>query len=309
MISNRLVSTKGLAREDWLKYRDLGIGASDAAAAVGMSKYKTPFELYQEKRHEVEPEDLSENENVEMGILLEPVVAELFERRTGKRVEFVHAILQHPEYPWMLANLDRRVVGERAVLECKTANAFAQMRGDDWGDPEAEPDAVPTEYLIQVQHQLAVTGLDVAYIGVLFGGLKMRVYTINRDDAMIATLIALESGFWDKVQSGIEPDAINSEDVRRKFPTSNEGSPIMATAEAYADVQRYAELKAEIKLAEDQLDTLYTRIGNFMGEHDEIRVGDRLVMTWKTQHKKAYTAVYKESSSRVMRLVKAKAKK
>jgi putative phage-type endonuclease len=116
-----------LNRDDWLEVRKGGIGSSDAAAAVGLHPYKSQLQLWMEKTGRdaglpvVDPND--DQSPMYWGTLLEPIVAAHYTRRTGNRVRRVNAVLQHPEHPWMLANLDREVMGapDVQILECKTA--------------------------------------------------------------------------------------------------------------------------------------------------------------------------------------------
>ena len=119
----RLASTTDLGREEWLNIRALGIGSSDAAASVGLSPYKSQLSLWLEKTKRKAAVDLSDKESVIWGTVLEPVLAKVYAARTGRRVRRVNAVLQHPDYPFMLANLDREVVGKAdcGILEIKTA--------------------------------------------------------------------------------------------------------------------------------------------------------------------------------------------
>lgn len=110
-------------RSKWLKMRKAGIGGSEAAAIVGLNPWKSAFQLWMEKTGQVEPEDLSDNEYVYWGNVLEQAVADRFCELTGKKVQR-RGMLQDDEYPYMLASVDRMVVGENAGLECKTTNAF-----------------------------------------------------------------------------------------------------------------------------------------------------------------------------------------
>ena len=114
----RLASTVGLSREEWLDIRQQGIGSSDAAVAVGLSPYKSALSLWLEKTGRKQPEDLSAKEAVLWGTVLEPVLASVYAERTGRKVRRVNAVLQHPEYPYLLANLDREVIGlpEREMI-------------------------------------------------------------------------------------------------------------------------------------------------------------------------------------------------
>src|SRR5690606_24085021 len=117
-----LVPTRGMDREEWLQARRRGIGGSDAAVIAGVDPFRSPIRLWMEKRGEIQEEPAGEA--AEWGLLLEPVIAAEFERRTGKRVRRRNAILQHPEHEWMLANIDREIVGEDAILEIKTTSAW-----------------------------------------------------------------------------------------------------------------------------------------------------------------------------------------
>ncbi len=151
----KLVKTNHLNREDWLNVRKGGIGSSDAGAAVGLNPYKSQLELWMEKTGrdgnlpKTDPND--ETSPMYWGTLLEPIVAAHYCKRTGHKVRRINAVLQHPRYPWMLANLDREVVGapDVQILECKTAGINGARL---WKD------GVPEYVQLQVMHQLAVTG-------------------------------------------------------------------------------------------------------------------------------------------------------
>ena len=165
-------------REEWERVRGMGIGGSDCGSVLGLNPYKSAYTLAAEKIGMIPPEDLSGNAKVWFGTQLEPVVAARFETVTGKRVH-KRGTLQDPEHPYMLANIDRWVVGENAGLEIKTADYH--MR-DEWGDPDDPNDIrVPDAYYCQVQHYLSVTGADYWYIAALIGGNDFRLKRIERN--------------------------------------------------------------------------------------------------------------------------------
>ncbi|MBS1209580.1 MAG: endonuclease [Proteobacteria bacterium] len=201
----RLVSTKDMSREKWLSVRNGGIGSSDAAAAIGLSPYKSPLELWLEKTGRKEPEDLSEKEAVFWGSTLEPILAAVYQQRTGNKVRRVNAVLQHPTQSFMLANLDR-AVGYDGILEVKTASYHS---GQLWEE------TVPEAYQCQVLHQLAVTGKAWADVAVLIGGQDFRIYRIERDEEKIFDLIDLETGFWQCVKGDVPPPVDGSESSGR----------------------------------------------------------------------------------------------
>ena len=202
----RLVGTKQLPRESWLAVRKQGIGSSDAAAAVGLNPYKSQLELWLEKTGrdtslpKIDPND--EESPAYWGNILEPIVATHYTKRSGHRVRRINAVLQHPDpkLPWMLANIDREVIGTDNVqiLECKTAGINGARL---WKE------GVPEYVQLQVMHQLAVTGKQAADVAVLLGGQHLEIHRIERDELMIARLIDLERLFWDYVVSDTPPPA------------------------------------------------------------------------------------------------------
>lgn len=195
----RLVSTQNLSREDWLAARRQGIGGSDAAASVGLCKYKSPLELWIEKTGRKPGADLSGKEAVYWGTVLEPVIANVYAEKTGARVRKVNAILQHPQHPFMLANLDRSISNHpdgSGLLEIKTAG---------WRSAPMWDEGVPESYQCQVLHQLAITGKPWADVAVLIGGQDFRIYRIERDEEQINALIQLETQFWKSVTDDVAP--------------------------------------------------------------------------------------------------------
>ncbi|WP_175786949.1 YqaJ viral recombinase family protein [Burkholderia anthina] len=208
----RLVETKDLSRDDWLSVRRNGIGGSDAAAAVGLNPYMSPLELWLDKTGRADgmsrPEPDDTTSPTYWGTLLEPIVAAVYTKQTGNRVRRVNAVLRHPTIPWMLANVDREVLGSCDVqlLECKTAGEFGARL---WRD------GVPEYVELQVQHQLAVTGKQVAHVAVLLCGQALEVFRIERDDGLIARLVELEGRFWRYVTADTPPPADGSESAER----------------------------------------------------------------------------------------------
>jgi putative phage-type endonuclease len=208
----KLVKTGDLSREEWLDIRKKGIGSSDAAAAVGLNPYKSQLELWMEKTGQdgelPKPDPNDETSPLYWGTLLEPIVAAHYTRRTGRRVRRINAVLQHPSEPWMLANIDREVVGddEVQILECKTAGLNGARL---WAE------GVPEYVQLQVMHQLAVTGKKAADVAVLVGGQELRIHRIERDEGAIANLVAIEREFWRLVESRQAPVADGSESADR----------------------------------------------------------------------------------------------
>ena len=196
-----LVKTNSLTREDWLQARKVGIGGSDIAAIAGLSPWRSPMAVYLDKIGELPSQP--ENEFMYWGNKLEDIVAEEFTIRTGLKVARKNAILQHPKYPWMLANIDRRIVGEKAGLECKTTSVYGKA---NWAD-----DKIPDMYLLQCQWYMAVTGYDTWWIAVLIGGNTFQHKEIQRDNEIINYLIKIGQDFWTLVENRTPPEIDGSD--------------------------------------------------------------------------------------------------
>ena len=213
----RLVDTRTLDRQQWLTVRQGGIGSSDAAAAVGLCPYKSQLELWMEKTGRTPTEEAPPgmDDPRYWGTLLEPYVAVAYAQQTDRKVRKVNAVLQHPSFPFMLANIDREVVGcpDVQILECKTAG--------EWGS-KLWRDGVPEYIQLQVQHQLAVTNQQAADVAVLLCGQRLEIHRIERDEEVIARLMVLEARFWQYVTTDIEPPADGSESsgqaLRQLYP-------------------------------------------------------------------------------------------
>lgn len=200
-----LVDTADLSREDWLDYRRLGIGGSDAAAIMGLSPFSTIRDLYFDKIG-VTPVIEEEEENwvaKEVGHRLEDLVAMIFAKKTGLEVFPVRKMFRHPLYPFMLADVDyfiRFPDGSIGILECKTCNYNAK---DKWAY-----DGIPENYVLQVRHYLAVMNMNKAYIACLYGNNENEfVYRcLERDRMEEEELIDQEKYFWEEyVEKKIEP--------------------------------------------------------------------------------------------------------
>lgn len=193
----KLVSTLNLDKESWLRYRKRGIGGSDAGAVCGLNPYRTAIQVYYDKTSE-EIEEI-DNEAMRQGRELEEYVARRFCEASGKKVRRANALFYDEKNPFMLADVDRMIVGENAGLECKTASPYM---ADQWKEG-----SIPVSYQIQCYHYMAVCGADAWYIAVLIYGREFKYYRIERDDEVIENLIRIEKEFWnDHVLSRVIPD-------------------------------------------------------------------------------------------------------
>ncbi|WP_282384304.1 MULTISPECIES: lambda-exonuclease family protein [unclassified Pseudomonas] len=280
----RLVGTKQLLREDWLAVRKQGIGSSDAAAAVGLNPYKSQLELWLEKTErdtslpKLDPND--EESPAYWGNILEPIVATHYTKRSGHRVRRINAVLQHPDpkLPWMLANIDREVIGadDVQILECKTAGINGARL---WKE------GVPEYVQLQVMHQLAVTGKQAADVAVLLGGQHLEIHRIERDESMIARLIDLERLFWDYVISDTPPPADGTASaeaaLRCLYPEDNgqtlDFSQYTELASTYLELKAVRQSIAQQETREAQLKQVLQQA---MGEASRAEFAEGYI-SWK----------------------------
>lgn len=238
--------------------RAQGIGGSDAGAACGISRWKTPVQLWQEKTGQVEPENLDDKEFVQWGSLLEDVIADEWSRRHGRKVRRVNTTRVDKELPFMLGNIDRDIVGIREGLECKNSSAWM---ADEWG--EDGTDEVPLFYLIQGAHYMRVFDYEAWNFAVLLGGNELRSYRILRDEEVESGMIELESYFWECVTDNKPPEAIEYDDLARINPQS-EGY-IEATDYIAQRVSLLGRVKARSKRLEKIENRLKIQVGKYMG--------------------------------------------
>ena len=277
MSAKVLVSTENLLYADWLEYRKQGIGGSDASVVCGVSRYKSPVELWLDKTGQLPPQEAGEA--AYWGTQLEPFVRAEFTKRTGIEVQCVRQLLQSGELPFMLANLDG--VCEvpdygTCVFEAKTASAY---KAGEWDD------AIPDEYQLQIQHYMAVTGYAGAYIAVLIGGNTFRWKFVERDEELISMLIDLEADFWKHVQECTPPPLDGSEAsakfLAQRFPNSTPMSQITLPDAAADLLVQYDEACEELETVTRRKQEAENLLKEMMGDNEVGTAGGHIV-TWKS---------------------------
>lgn len=281
----------------WLKGRQCGIGGSDVGAILGVNKYKTPFEVYLEKTEPI-TEVPKQSEAARQGTDFEDYVATRFMEETGKKVRRDRRHFKHKEYPFMVANIDRRIVGENAILECKTATPFVAQ---EW-----EGEEIPASYLLQCQHYMAVTGADKAYIACLIYGTDFVWREIQRDEELIEIIIQAEKEFWKMVQNKTPPALDGSSAAEKylteKYAKAEEGKVEQLGFEYKDKIKTYLELKEQIKTLERQAKEIENQIKHELKDA-EYGFTPGYSISWKNitsnrvdteALKKKYAEVYKE---------------
>lgn len=290
---------------EWLKERQCGIGGSDVGAIAGVNKYKTQFEVYIEKTEPI-TEVKEQSESAYFGDIFEDIVAKEFEKRTGLKVRRDRKHYKHKEYPFMVANIDRKIVGQNAILECKTANQYLLK---EWEEEE-----IPASYLLQVQHYLAVTGADKGYIAVLVGGQNFIWKEVPRDEELIEMIIQLEKDFWSLVEAKTPPDLDGSSAaekyLKERYKEVEENKAIELGFEYKDKIKTYLDMKKELKAFENKIQELENQIKFEIG-NAEYAYAPGYSLSWKkvlsnrvdskklkADYPEVYEKVIKESISR-----------
>lgn len=261
-----------------LEDRTTGIGGSDAAAVCGLSRWKTPLSIWVEKTGNVVPKD-SPTLAKTLGTRLEEVVAELFTEETGKKVARVNERIVHPKFSFIHGRIDRRIVGEEAILECKTATAY---KAKEW-----EGEEIPHEYILQCYHYLALNPKwKRIYLAVLIGNQDFKVKTIERDDKVIADLVKKEVDFWEKyVVTKEMPSIITSKDAETLYglyPIAVSGSEMELSDEINIQIESRNSMIQDIKALEVQVDKAENEIKAALKDQ-ELGRSAQWIVTWKNQ--------------------------
>lgn len=291
-----------------VKDRKNMIGGSDIAAILGLSRFKTPLRLWAEKVGEVEPEDLSTMESVELGIELEDFVAKKFQRKTGLKVRRAPKIYSHEKYDFLRCQVDRLIEGTDELLEVKTTSAWMEKH---WAGEE-----IPQDYICQVIWQLGMTGRAVGHIAVLIGGQKFRTRRLIADKELFSMMVEQALNFWKCVQERIPPMAsgLDNPFIVELYP--QHGDQIQQVDELNDKIALLMQTKGSIAELEKTQDEIEAQLKSIIGNNLGIRTKEYFV-TWKEQIRKGvdverlkesglYEQYLKQTSTRILRVQKEK---
>ncbi|MCT9090610.1 YqaJ viral recombinase family protein [Streptomyces sp. ASQP_92] len=278
-----VVAPPNLDREQWLAARRTGVGGSDIAAVLGMSKYTSPVELYLDKVGELGdvPRSPELVEAAFWGHQHEPTIASVFAERTGLGVVEGPGMLAHVERPWMLANVDRYVIEQSeatpsSLLEIKTRSAY-QL--DDWLL------GVPDGPALQTHWYLAVTGYSHAHVAALLGGNRLIIHRVERDESLVEHLVDIVGRFWQSVLDRVPPAVDGSEATEELLGHLYKVTPDRVTvvdpAEVLPLLDRRRELKAREQRTADELREVDNRLKAVAGEAEVVKTQGAVAFTWK----------------------------
>ena len=266
-------------KDEWLSLRKGYIGGSDAGAVVGLNPYKSAYSLWAEKTGKL-PE-FEGNTITRVGSYLEELVAQMFTEETGKKVRKKNRILVNEDYPFACADVDRLIVGEKALLEIKTTNSPVATKKFKNGE-------YPEAWYCQMTHYLAVTGLEKAYLAVLIECREFKIFELERDEEEIEALMDAEKNFWNLVKTDQPPVAdgmaSTSEALTAIYPQSND-----ETVDLFGylnDLVQYMSLTAQIKALEGQKDEVANKVKAFLGDAGKGE-NERYRVSWTTSERKS----------------------
>lgn len=267
--------------------RNLGLGGSDIPIIMGISFYKTPYQLYLEKISNV-PVDEDMTEAQYWGHKLEPIVREEFEKRHNVTVETPDTII-HPDYPFLRGNIDGFIPAYNAVLEIKTSSEFV---ADKWGE-EGTSD-IPMPYLLQVAHYRFLTNADSVYIAVMIGPHKYREYKYVCDKELENKILKAAQVFWECVQTKTPPKLETTSDVRLMFPIHQEEKQIIIAPEIEKQFKNLIETRFQLKMLGDVEEQYKANIMSHMQDAETlIDNSGHVLATFKTNKRGTRTFLMK----------------
>jgi putative phage-type endonuclease len=259
-------------RDAWLAERRTGIGGSDAAAALGLSPWRTPLALYLEKLGEAQP--FVDNEAMLWGRVLEPAIRDEYQRRTGRVVARSPRAIVNPQHAFMRANLDGMTCEPvPRVVEIKTARM-----DKGWG--EAGSDEVPQQYFLQCVHYMICTGAQLADLAVLIGGQDFRIYTIRNNPTLTELVVEGEREFWTHVQDRAPPPATTLPEINMRWRDSRPAQ-VEFSAEVAEALNRLATLRAEISDREAECEAYEATVKAALEDRDTGTIDGVVACTWK----------------------------
>ena len=231
-----------------------------------------------EKLGRAEHEDLSEDEHVQMGHILEPLISRIFEQEHGVRLRHMDVALTSRQHPWLRSHFDYEAEDGSYLVECKNYDAnYARQ----FSDPD-EPVRIPLTDYAQCLHEAIVHGTNTVWLAVLFGGQRYREYhldfTADDKDKWIKRLAEV----WGNIQTNTIPPATTPDQARDIWP-QDDSHIIVASKQAEFLCEKLARYKAQHKENEKAIDAMQTEIMNFMGTRSSlVAVDGRTLATWKT---------------------------
>jgi len=313
-MKERICRVPDVTHDEWLSFRRTGIGGSDASTILGLNPYSSLYTLYNDKMGLLPAKE--DTEAMRQGRDLEEYVAFRWQEATGKRCQRSNYMWRSLEHPYMIADIDREIVGENAALECKTTSVYNKS--------DFESGEIPLTYYAQCVHYMSVMGYDRMYLAVLVLNRGFYHYVIERDENEVKSLIKKEGDFWEsyivpKIPPPIDGSESSIDTVEKLYPSeSEEIGQIMLSS-------KYVQILSDIGSMQETINSLKKAIealrGGIMAEmgNAAIATAPGYRVSWKSSSrtvidtkklKNLYPNAYKECSkskrSRIFRVTKTK---
>lgn len=270
---------------EWLAARRQLVTATDLPVILGLSPWKSEADLAAEKLG-AEPGEPSLP--MRLGLALEPLIREEYERQTGSKLRRFHGLSIHPEIEWAAASPDYGVVGERRLVEAKWTTSRTRFA-----------DGLPQDIEAQITWQCGVLGYPAAHAAVLVAGTDFQIIDVPFDPQTFANLVVVAEDFRRRLAAG-GPFAESASSVKRRYPADN-GAEMVADQDIAEAVRTLVALRArKAALVEDE-ERLETSIKTRMGEFALLR-GPDFRVTWK-RTKDSEITDWKSLAASLLRLV------
>jgi putative phage-type endonuclease len=261
---------------EWHAIRKQGIGGSDVAAICGVNPYKSPLQVYYEKVDPGKITPFTGNRFTEWGTILEPIVAEKFAQETGLVVRELKATLADKKYPFMRANIDRKIAGKNEGLEIKTTSAWNAGKISE---------GIPDVYAAQCHHYMMVTGWQRWHLAVLIGGNDFKTFVIERDEEVIQYLKDIEINFWENHVLKKEPPLPSAQDgslLQDLYPDDPTNEIELDNPDDQELIKRFLTIQEQEKDLKKEKDEIANRLKKTLGDFEAhtALVGNSKV-TWK----------------------------
>ena len=274
-----------LNKEQWLERRKTGVGGSDMAALLGVSPWRTAFNVWSDKTDDGPAVDLP-SVRMRIGTALEPLAAEMYTEQTGRKVRKCNIQLEGSGH--RIGNVDRLVYTEDGKVPWRRNAGVVTERALEIKTTSdlSEWDRVPDHYITQIQHYMGlmptVKVVDVPVLFLTIG--SFRIYQVERDDTMISNMAKVADTFWTKyVQTKTPPPPQDEDDLKAMFPRHEEGMKCIADEDVMAAYNEYIRLASIVKQAEDDLEKQKFIIQSAMKAAEVLETPDhRKLVSWKT---------------------------
>lgn len=258
------------------------LGGSDAAAILGISPWKSPYQLYMEKVGEWQEEIDEKRERIfARGRRLEPIVVEMLVdelKSDGHDVEIIERNHRYTdtELNYLKSEIDVELVidGEEVNGEIKTVTPFAAK---EWG--EQGTDEIPLHYTAQVLHGLMIKPRKRAIVAALIGADDLRVHFVDRDQDAIDMIRKKEIEFWNRIVNREPPDPVTATDIKYLY-RKDQGLVMDADDELASLCAELRGHKNTAKALEELIDELVTKIKLKMGDASVLMYQGKKIATW-----------------------------